>query len=494
MIRIHCIRPRDVTTMQAGPSNWYGTDVSLIWYKPEEERIISVPTVHFLSTGSTLSKFDNRTCSHLHADGDLYCLPDSWSVRPGPGAYSDLSWVCKNGVGQVSATADVAAVPIGRPWEITFNSLHHGPWTITSGPNWATDKGVPFSTFLRSENARQGIYQGTISGVGRYYDWQDTFLYNNNLAWVKAMPPISLPYINESNGYYSPSRQACYKPLTGTESFYKTLDVVWAMIRTMLSSTFVLKYHQMYSDGDRADAIVDAVGGIREVTINSLSYLRDLKRWRDLFSFIRKVKKHPLSAKAWNDAYLSDRYGLRLFVEDSLSIAKAVKKDFAHDTDLFTSSRGCVKQQRKAPFGSDINMETHVKLYADKLSTGDMDTITRLRSLDLLPSWANAWDFIPYSFVLDWLIPVGSVLARADTIPDLERFRVLEGVVSTKSTQDWKYNGLAYSGSIKTTYYQRDVLDQSDLAKALSSASVAFGDGITLQHLFDGAALLFQRK
>lgn len=181
-------------------------------------------------------------------------------------------------------------------------------------------------------------------------------------------------------------------------------------------------------------------------------------------------------------------------MNDSLSIAKAIKKDFAHDTDLFTSSRGCVKRKRTAPLGSDIEMETHVKLYAEKLATGDMDTITRLRSLDLLPSWANAWDFIPYSFVLDWLIPVGSVLARRDAIPDLDRFRVLEGVISTKSVQDWKYNGLSYSGSIKTTYYKRDVLDQSDLAQALSSASVAFGDGITLQHLFDGAALLFQRK
>jgi hypothetical protein len=64
-----------------------------------------------------------------------------------------------------------------------------------------------------------------------------------------------------------------------------------------------------------------------------------------------------------------------------------------------------------------------------------------LEDLSLIPDLYVVWDFIPYSFMVDWFVPYGDIFENVDTNKKLEEnFEIRDVLFSLKYTHEW--NGL----------------------------------------------------
>lgn len=64
-----------------------------------------------------------------------------------------------------------------------------------------------------------------------------------------------------------------------------------------------------------------------------------------------------------------------------------------------------------------------------------------LEDLSLIPDLYIVWDFVPYSFVVDWFVPYGDIFENVDTNQKLEEnFDIRDVLFSLKYTHEW--NGL----------------------------------------------------
>lgn len=147
------------------------------------------------------------------------------------------------------------------------------------------------------------------------------------------------------------------------------------------------------------------------------------KFWRDL-------------AKETSSLFLSQYYGTRLTAKDSAEIAAAIDSiDLSYETDTI---------------GAEEHLETTVEGYTASVSrrvtavvncasdrelkeaNGIREATSNLKNMiehgllavDIAPTAENIWDMIPYSFVVDWLVPIGANFGLSEERAWLETYHV----------------------------------------------------------------------
>jgi len=124
------------------------------------------------------------------------------------------------------------------------------------------------------------------------------------------------------------------------------------------------------------------------------------------------------------------------------------------------------------------------------------EDISNLYTLGLTSPEQIAWELLPFSFVYDWVMPIGNFLqARAFT--SAFRGRTLETEVRSYAeayggpvsgiSNEWRYKGL--HGASRTTYISRGVSDR--LSPPLPQFQ-DLGHVFTQTHIFESLALLKQ--
>lgn len=250
--------------------------------------------------------------------------------------------------------------------------------------------------------------------------------------------------------------------------------------------------------GIYADLVTRAVKKCQAVTCNSLAYIHDAYKLRDDVKALITAVKGVRNPKNWANLWLSYRYGLPLFIQDSHEIITASKKMYAednvHSIQTIRSSR-----TRKAPgvySGEDVHIEGHMKVYLDNRPAIKRKLIKDLHQWDLVPDLENIWDFIPYSFVLDWVIPVGDLLTRLDAANYVSVFPILGALYSVKLTVSSTALPPPWHGHITTKWYSRAFADASQLARLpLTFSGLRVGSGIcNVKHGIDALCMAYQRK
>jgi len=127
----------------------------------------------------------------------------------------------------------------------------------------------------------------------------------------------------------------------------------------------------------------------------------------------------------------------------------------------------------------------------------DLATNTLVKS-GLTNPLALAWEVIPYSFVCDWWINVGDVLASLDNLTLIDNIWVLDST-SVKTVEEWTTNGyqngagtdFALSGSMmKVTR-----TDTREAVKTISRInSLQYKPSTSWEHIANGIALLQKAK
>jgi hypothetical protein len=127
----------------------------------------------------------------------------------------------------------------------------------------------------------------------------------------------------------------------------------------------------------------------------------------------------PLKAKDVSGRWLEMQYGWLPLVSDAYEAAKAFEA-----ISQGRSARIVAKIRYQVPYnGSAIpsqytcagwttNLKKIVYLMEEELSFG--------RSLGLTDPLSVVWEIIPYSFVVDWFLPVGTYLENLNVIPKLK--------------------------------------------------------------------------
>lgn len=239
------------------------------------------------------------------------------------------------------------------------------------------------------------------------------------------------------------------------------------------------------------DAVTQAVESMRLVSVNTLAYLSDLT---GLVSQYRSFKRDLMRAKRGNkkaiaNLYLSWTYGIRLFVSDTQSFIRAYR-DLAKKAPRNTFRAKSTSTQE---FGnSTITTVSTATVYVQNMTDAELSFYRATRSVDLFPSAANVWDFIPFSFVVDWCIDVGGHLEKLDASLDILLYPVLGAELSIKSTSRLVARP-PLSTDADFVRYRRWSESQKSLSRLPLSSLPGVGEGLSLKHGLDSLMLLVQR-
>jgi hypothetical protein len=154
-------------------------------------------------------------------------------------------------------------------------------------------------------------------------------------------------------------------------------------------------------------AYLDALQSMPRLNDNSISNIIEIAGFIKALVIDHRIEIPETLAQQW----LAYRY---TYTTTKLDAEEAIK--FVHrNMELGTLDRSltCYGQARTVVEGSEVTCRCRIVVSPRELST--LATIWRsLYTYGLQPSFYVVWDMIPYSFIVDWLIPVGDMASVLD--------------------------------------------------------------------------------
>jgi hypothetical protein len=138
---------------------------------------------------------------------------------------------------------------------------------------------------------------------------------------------------------------------------------------------------------------------------------------RDLGSNSRSSKR--LKAKDLSGRWLETQYAFLPLIGQSYEAGKALRAISKGVSLTFHVSSGPKRYSYNiSPTGSFVNVASHT--YSKSIRADIYEELSLPRSLGLTNPAAIVWELVPWSFVVDWFLPVGSYLSAWGVIPSLK--------------------------------------------------------------------------
>jgi len=296
------------------------------------------------------------------------------------------------------------------------------------------------------------------------------------------------------------SRRYDEKAVMVTEEIFSSMcNRVRLMSHERLNSLQFAAPYGKIPKAEKTELITKAITDAKVLTINSIAFLRDLRHLKELVVPLLKLKKKPLNAKAWANLWLSYEYGIRLLIQDIHEIVtKLPKSDVKFN---LTHVRAMSHRTLTDDVGREVDVHYHGKVILDPRVGPIVTILDKLRRLDLVVSRENLWDFIPYSFVVDWFIPIGETLSHLDLRTDIDLFGAKVAILSSKATRSLtttvRPRGRNRLGGISEYPFQL-ILDLKVYNRwhedpTISVPDLEFENGLNIRRGADGFALLVQK-
>lgn len=212
----------------------------------------------------------------------------------------------------------------------------------------------------------------------------------------------------------------------------------------------------------------------------NLSQLRDIKN--SLPPLLKLIRRHNIKSLAelylwWKYTYSTTILDIRAYYEffqkwhkDSSNGKNYRRIDITYSDTILVDS-------------SPVDRVTRYHVYTKPYNVGVLE------ALGLNINLSNTWDLLPFSFVVDWFVKVGDLLARIDHDNFMSHVQILTVSVTTKCTQRYSSlpNDLGTSSLIRSQF-RRDVMTTLPIGCISLSTSNPF------RHILDGSALYFANK
>lgn len=219
-----------------------------------------------------------------------------------------------------------------------------------------------------------------------------------------------------------------------------------------------------------ANAYLQAGKDVYSYDVNNLENLFTAQETKGLFQLSSWVPRQGQSILKWiSSTYLAYTYGVRPLVSD-LKASLGLIADAA--SGGYLPSR--VARYSSAHFG---DMECHLKIVLRNPSGfqyfSDVGAMAAKASVAL--SAENLWDLVPYSFIVDWVFPIGDMLSRMSAFNDTSRRWEFEYASLSRKVTNEAFTG---SSIVTRKAYDRHILDAPPSRLAVMHA--ARGTGINV--------------
>jgi len=157
----------------------------------------------------------------------------------------------------------------------------------------------------------------------------------------------------------------------------------------------------------RQQAYLDALDKVPQLNENSISNVIEIVAFLKAIIIDHRVEIPRSLQSAW----LAYRYS---YTTTKLDMEEAVGFVYRSvDKDLLGKGFSCYGRATDTISGTPVVMKCHLSMKQKELSYLD-SIFTSLYRYGLTPSFYVIWDMIPYSFIVDWFIPVGDILNGYD--------------------------------------------------------------------------------
>lgn len=162
-------------------------------------------------------------------------------------------------------------------------------------------------------------------------------------------------------------------------------------------------------------------------------------RFRDLAKILGLNPKDVYGGRTLTDLWLSIQYGWKPLLSDIHTGIGLATKGFRDPNSRFIRAAGRAHDthSKVQPYGDhEFRWDTNARFQAIYYYTVGNETLDGLDSLGLLNPLSIAWELVPFSFVADWFVPVGSFLSSLTASAGLN---FTAGMVSRRVDVDYYY-------------------------------------------------------
>jgi hypothetical protein len=210
-----------------------------------------------------------------------------------------------------------------------------------------------------------------------------------------------------------------------------------------------------WENAELSSHAADLVSKYNDYSSNLLAYVGDLGKTGDTVKSMLKLVGNVKNPKAWAEAWLSYRYGDRLFISDTKELLESISKRISTRMDRTIARARIEKAYSAGPFHVTRQRTSTVIAYNDSMN-GVMTAINNLMRWDAWPTLQNTWDLIPLSFVVDWFLPVQDVLDHLDSAVQAPYIKVDSAYIGDKIVAKVHLASSAWWGDVTLTEYRRE--------------------------------------
>lgn len=262
-------------------------------------------------------------------------------------------------------------------------------------------------------------------------------------------------------------------------------------VRAGIKSQNVNLANSLAEYGQTSNLLLNAARDI----LRTFHSLRSGRPIRDFVSMLGNPETR--NARRLSNRWLEYQYGWKPLMSDVYGSAEALAKNVQTGVYLYRSVTESSSANSTTPYvlgpiftEVDLSMKVRVRY---KISDSGVKTLSELGFTNPL---SVAWEVIPWSFVIDWFVPVGNYLSGLDALTGVTDLRVLRSYrYQVNAFQALNYSGGGQTFSpCPTGKYKGEITCRFAGSDTLSFGSLRYEPSLTKTKLANAIALLRQLK
>jgi hypothetical protein len=297
--------------------------------------------------------------------------------------------------------------------------------------SWDSVIHVPFASRPRDRSPVVG------ASVNAAYTAPVTYMYLNGFTTYSGGPVGSLDYMEVGSGSYQ-SFPYVLQVDNGASTVHEGSEWVDSLASTLRSKRFLIDFERRVGEawGDiipsslfsTTDAFLASEGSLNTNVLQTLAKipaivdaLPKLREGADLLGRLVGGRVDLMTLKELLDLATSThlqavfewRPYLDLFTRYLPQLASVMRS--LGQTSERAISYGSFRFKIISDLGRDeVTLLTRTKLVMDTSSSGLLSAILGADALGVIPKPSNVWDLIPFSFLVNWFLGLGSAMRRAE--------------------------------------------------------------------------------
>jgi hypothetical protein len=241
------------------------------------------------------------------------------------------------------------------------------------------------------------------------------------------------------------------------------------------------------------------LGDIASKTIRTINAARK-HRGREILD-IWGLNHRGARGKGFVDSYLTYHYGVKPFLQDLSGAVQALVRLPANNWKALVKGKHWYETEKSTQVGlgglAPYESRSHLRQGAKVIISAIQRPLSKeeeLRwSLGLDSPLGTAWELTPWSFVIDWALPIGDYISALNSLKYYNGWEIVytqfRKELCTYSGSKGTVNGIACSSTLSGGGYEKVNIERS-ISNGPPMFAIPFKDPRSLDHMAKSLALL----